>query len=93
MIAFSSLFKLAKSSGNRKTASLFQTACAGIYFETVKRFSPFIPYTNQLFTFRRRFSSIGLDEGRTSRKNKQNGTVLPEMGLGSKYQQNENNDF
>ena len=44
-------------------------------------------------TFCRRFSYIGLDEGRTPRKNKQNGTVLPEMGLGSKYQQNENNDF
>ena len=57
------------------------------------RFIPFISYTNQLFTFCRRFSYIGLDEGRTPRKNKQNGTVLPEMGLGSKYQQNENNDF
>ena len=55
--------------------------------------SIFISYTNQLFTFFRRFSYIGLDEGRTPRKNKQNGTVLPEMGLGSKYQQNENNDF
>ena len=62
-------------------------------FRNSQKIQSFIPYTKQLFTFRTRFSSIGLDEGRTSRKKTQNGTVLPEMGLGSKYQQNENNDF